>query len=330
MPKILFFYYVWLFFVSFSLAQEHARQYVIIDKGAGDGINLYYSFGTGGPLRQRKEFYAGETVAAFLELPHKFSLENKFNIECKFFLVFESESNVPRDDVITIDLVGNLPKQRYSFTNCVGYKIPYHIKTGEYEFQIEIYDRLNNVRTMKKDIIRILEFSEFGIRDLSLWHGILGTQSWVPGSGYFVAGESAKICLNVAGLKINDEGTVNACANIALINEEGLSIDLLDGKSHLHQSVHKDFFKGRGFSTLLPLTQPGNYRLNISVQDLNAEKTSSYTIPVVVKSPSVVPFQEFCVPVPFQEFCVPVPVQEICEPAPVQEFGVPPTTEKTD
>ena len=291
---------VFIFLVCFSLiatAQEHDDAVQLL---ADDGIILRYFLGHGGAIRQNTDFYPEEIIFLSLELPSKFAVDNRYDFDSKCFLVFDPDSLIPRNDVVTTRYSGHLTKNQSSFTVFVGYRIPKNIKAGKYEFRIELYDRLNDRKFAKKDIVEILDASKFGMRGLMLWRGILGTQQFGLGSGYFAAGEWTGISFTVGGLTVDNESRVRASVEIRLIDENDQSVDipldeayLRDPRSiaGLNEFVHsgKDIFGNDIVRTwdlryTIPLTQPGHYRMSVAIHDLNSGEVSGYILPIFVNS----------------------------------------------
>jgi len=267
---------------------------------ADDSIVIRYSFGPGGPVRPNKKFYPEEAMFFFLELPSKFVVDNTFDFELRGFLIFGTEPDIPRNPA---HFSGHLTKVQSSLTMSARYRIPSNIKAGEYEFQLEIYDRLNNKKFIKKDTVEILDASNFGMRSIGLWRGVGGTESAVPGSGYFSAGELAAITFTVGGLTIDNEGKVKTFVEAILIDESNQRVDIsvqsqnifMSNATNVDEFVPRneklffgnDFFQTWDFHLNLQLTQPGSYRLKVAVQDLNSGEVSGYILPVFVKAPSL-------------------------------------------
>jgi hypothetical protein len=270
-----------------SIAHALEQGDVTIDNVQKNNVIVRHSFGVGGPIRESKEYYAGDVVNMFVELPETFTMDGKFSIEFRSFLAFDSGPFL-RNDAVAMPYAGLLTKNS-SFTCSISCLIPPNIKAGEYELYVEIFDRLNNTKLIKKDIIKILDNSEFGIRRLALCRTIAGTQLMVPGSGYFVAGECAKITFFINGLTTDSDNKVKTMVEIELIDENNQRIDMIDrsSESTATPSFRQIFDNNAVFRVWesfldFPLMQPGNYHLVIVVHDLNSEKKVGYILPIFV------------------------------------------------
>ena len=255
-----------------------------------NGTIIHYTFGPGGPFRQNKEFHPGETMFFLLELPSKFVVDNKFDFEARGSLVFGDEPYIlPRNPA---RYWGYTTKDQSSFTVAAVYRIPRNNKAGEYELRIEIYDRSHNRTFIIKDTMEIVEPSKFGMRDVVLWRGLPAAVQSIPGSGYFVAGETAGCSFSVGGLTIDDASKVRAFVEATLIDENNQGVEIpvqrlnfpTDNVAELNEFVQRnDIFQTWCFRFNFMLTQPGSYRLAVAVHDLNSGDVDGYILPIIVK-----------------------------------------------
>jgi len=122
---------------------------------------------------------------------------------------------------------------------------------------------------------------------LSFRHGIPKTQYWVPGSNVFVVGETAQINCAIGGLSLNAKDEIDLVTKIALIDQEGVSVDMepLFFNSPASLIAFAEL-KSPWLTRELYLAQPGKFVLKIEIEDINAQKKELYEIPLYVLDPN--------------------------------------------
>ena len=263
MQKIVISLVLVIFVLTYCNAQETDSKHVVPDSNS----TIYFSYGLGGPIRNNNVFYAGEILTGFLELSREFSLDNYYDIETKSFLVFDSKPEHIRTDFAIASHTFFLMESQPTFTNYIAYRIPTYLIGGDYEFQVEIYDRLNKKRWVKKSTVTINNISEFGARDISLWHGLSTVQLWSPGSNHCSIGEIVKVDLNIGGLAINKSNEVSAVVSVFLIDDKtNQKLDVFKDnpmRGRLFHTLLHDEPQQFGFYAILPLTHSGHFHLEI-------------------------------------------------------------------
>ncbi|MGL6195121.1 MAG: hypothetical protein ACRC2T_09910 [Thermoguttaceae bacterium] len=271
---------------SASFAQDKAEE---SGDASEDSIQVTFSYGPGGPLRSDREFYAGDTICGFGEFSNEFVFDNKYSADVRVFL-----EGVTYLLPVTGDTYGEVTNNQKTITNAFSLTTPNSLKAGEYQLCFEMHDRLNDKTHVKKETIKILDGTEFGLRFLSAWYGYRHTppETWIPSSSCFGLGEIMQIRFTIGGLTVSDKKTVDAFTELYLIDENDETINLLGDtpQAYLRQQIYVDDpYRTFPFTHAFILTKPGEYRLKIKVSDLNSDKKDTYIFPIkVLKSAGAV------------------------------------------
>ena len=247
---------------------------------------IYLTYGPGGPKR-KAIFFAGEVIYIKLELPKNFSFDDKLDLLCDLSLISQVKKARDVSNSKPIPLQGFSSRESSSFFY-LFLAVPPDFEEGEYDLCISVQNKKNSVLYEGKVVVNLYSSSCYGIRNLMFMHGVPKTTYWVPGSNIFAAGETAKISFAVGGLSLNANAEVEALVKLTLVDQEGMSVNILDLgptppmlKHRISASEHS---KTWTFSHEFILTQPGDFVLKVGVEDLNSLKKDSCELPLHVFS----------------------------------------------
>ena len=241
-----------------------------------DEMNIYYSMFSSGNVRSDREFFPGETVAISFVLPGSFIHDKKYDFDCNCYLTADLFS-FPSKQVATPHSVfkGYALKEGESITNTFYFPIPKDIAPGYYRFQIEVVDRQVGKKITKSDLVTLLDVTTLKVHDIVLSHGFSSTNTWLPGSDRYVVGENGKLSFNICGLTQDSQQFIYPSLQIELVDENNRGV-VVDEK----ESKMKYFSRMMNYNFTFTLTQPGKYKFNITIRDLNSKKEYRHSVKI--------------------------------------------------
>jgi hypothetical protein len=250
---------------------------------------VFFTYGPGGPKRGQTDFFPGETMYMTVELPKTIFPRNIFEFTCDVSLVSKTNEAQRVNKPQPARFQSFVFKEQSSFFYTY-LSIPNDFYDGQYEVVVTARDRGGKVLVVEKIPVSIKAIHSYGLRNLIFMHGLPQTTYWIPGSNVFVAGETVKITFGVGGLSLNKENEVEAYVKLTLIDQEGVSLNVMDiSKSSPMLNVRVSLAerdKIWPFYQEFVLAQSGSYSLKIEVKDVNAEKKENYELPLYVVDPS--------------------------------------------